>query len=558
MIQLFNLHMKKIYIALLFVLIPAFTLYFVRGGKANQTKIVGSMFGKNITESKFGDAYRAVYLEAAMRYGEYFKQLEKFLPLKQESWNRLLLLKKAKDMKLDVDNSEVQEKILKMFTGGDSSKFDVNMYERFITKSLRMTIPAFEGMIKESILASKVRDEVVKDIAVGDAEINKFFEDEQNKISFSYIKFSPLRFEKDVIIDKEKLNEFFEKDKKRFTIPENIKLEYVQIKKERFKDEAKISDSEALQYYNDNKADYLIEKNDKKETSEEKLTEPSLNNQVTPSINENESPEEEELEYKDFDSVKASIILKLEKEKLNEKCDLFVDEVYKKMVEKDSFNDVVAQFNLKKVSTEFFNKANPPKEIGVSMSSQVNDSFELALNDFCGPYEQHNGWLILSIVDKKDAKIPEILDEVKDKVEAAYRTIHAPELAKNKASEVRQKLLGLLEKKTFEEAALDLGEKSFTSGLISIKSQQIRGLGGNKELIKKVFELQEDEVSDVIDAGQNNFIFCQISKREAPDKKILEKQMDAYKKKALEDKKRKAYTEWMEQLKISAKLVSFI
>jgi len=557
MIQLFNLHMKKIYIALLFVLIPAFTLYFVRGGNQSQTKIVGSMFGKNITESEFSDSYRAVYLEAAMRYGEYFKQLEKFLPLEQESWNRLLLLKKAKEMKLKVENSEVKDRILKMFAGGDAAKFDVAMYKRFIKESLRMTIPTFEGMIRNSILASKVKDEVVKDIAVSNAEVNKFFEDEQNKISFSYVKMNAHNFEKDVTVDQEKLSELFEKDKNRFTIPENIKLEYVTIKKERFKDEASVTDAEALQYYDDNKADYLIKEDDKKDSPVKESTEPSLDNQAAPSLNDDED-QEPALEYKDFDSVKGSIFLKLEKEKLNEKCDLFVDEVYKKMVEKNSFRDVVSKYDLEMASTDFFDKANPPKEIGVSMSSQVKDSFELALNDFCGPYDQHDGWLIVSVVAKNNAKVPETLDEVKNKVEAAYRALHAPELAKNKASEMRQKILGMLEKKTFEEAALELGEKSFVSGLISIKSQQIKGLGGNKELIRKAFELQEDEVSDIIDAGQNNFIFCQVSKREAPDKKILEKQMDAYKKKALEDKKRQAYTEWMEQLKISAKLVSFI
>lgn len=544
MFQFLQSHLKKIFVVLLFFIIPSFSFYFIGNTTGGSTDVVGIMFGKKVKEADFQNAYRAVSFDAAMKYGSYFKQFAPFLGLEQQTWNRLILLKKSKDKKIKVSVDELKNELISIYKSISGNKeFDAVEYEKIISQNLRMSIAVFEGMIKENLRIKKLRDEIVKDVKVNDEEVDKFYKEENNKLQFSFIKIESKNYEKDVVIDDAKLKEFFDKDKKRFTIPDKIKLNYVYLSKDDFKSKVTVTDEDCKAYYEDNKDEFKIVEESKE--------------QKAPAVDaESKEPSDDEAlveKFKEFDTVKEQIKTNLLEEKVNMEGEGFFDSIYREMIEKNDFTSVVNAHTLAIKTTPAFDKNSPSEDIGNPSSPQIKDAFELAVNDFCGPYEYKNGWLILQVTEKMDSKIPDTIDEVRSVVEGAYRTENAPPLAENKANEFKQKILALLDKKAFEEAVSELGLKSEVSGILNVKEVTVQGLGNEPGIVKKAFELKDDEVSNVLQTSQGNlFVVIQVSKREAPDMSIFSGKKEEYTKKTLEDKQRNFYTQWLENAREEA------
>ncbi|MBN2144297.1 MAG: SurA N-terminal domain-containing protein, partial [Candidatus Aureabacteria bacterium] len=115
MYHFFQAHMKKIFWALLFLIIPPFC-FFGNFSMGSREKVVGEMYGKPVKENQFQRAYNAVSLEALLRYGENYHKFLKFLNLDQQAWDRMILLKKAKDMDIEVSDSELRNYLVKLFS----------------------------------------------------------------------------------------------------------------------------------------------------------------------------------------------------------------------------------------------------------------------------------------------------------------------------------------------------------------------------------------------------------------------------------------------------------
>jgi peptidyl-prolyl cis-trans isomerase D len=534
MFQFLQSHLKKIFIVLLFFIIPSFCLYFVRGN-TRQSEVVGEVFGEPVTDIQLQQAYGAVYLEAMMRYGPYFKQLAPYLNLEQQAWNRIIMLEKADEARIDVSREELRREIMNFYRSLTRSKdFDRKAYEMLVTQQLRMSVKTFEEMIEKTVMIRKLRDRVTRDVGVSDEEVRRFFLEENNRLQFSYVKVEARDFEKDVEVDETALERFFRKDPERFTIPERVRLNYVLIPFDDFKDEAAVTDAELEEYYEENKERYKIRVADE---------------------NAGSSANEEALResYRPFEDVRDTIRSIVTRRKIERECETFVDALYREMVEKNDFRGAVDSRGLEVRTTGWFSKNDPPGEIGPPMSSQVRDAFQLAENDYCGPYEVEPGWIILQVDGRKPQKVPEVLEEVRDTVERAYRAHHAPEIARKEAAALRQKVLAQLEQKTFEQAALDLGYKTYLSGMLSIRSQNVQGLGAEPDVVEAAFALREDEVSGVIAASQGTvFVFLQVSKREKADLEAFAEQKERYREKALSEKKNRVASKWLEKLQQQA------
>ena len=543
MFNFFQAHMKKIFMAMLFVIIPSFSFYFV-GVSQREARTAGEMFGKKVTDEDFNKAYKAVYIDSLMRYGNYFKQMMPYLNLEREAWYRIMMLKKAKDLKIEVPDELLRSELIGMFSKDGEKGFDSNFYDNYITKSLRMTVPEFEAMVRETIITKRLQEQVVMPIEISDSEVEKFFKDENNKLQFSYVTVDAKDYENEVKVSDADLKALFEKDKARFEIPEKISLNYVFKKVEDFKDKVKVTDEECKDYYEQNKDEFEIvpkEEADKKaDKPEEKTAEKS---------------EQVKVEYKPFDTVKEQILSKLLAQKNTTEAENYFDSLYHKMIEKNEFNDIAKSNLLEVKSTGLFDKTNPPSEIGTPYAPQIKDAFALAANDFCGPYQFNGGWLIIQVKEKIPSKIPQTLEEVKAEVEKVFRAEHAPEIAKEKALEMRQKLIAKLDTKNFEEAAKDVGVKASISGLVAITANNVRDLGFEPKVIETAFKLKENEVSTPVPVENGSkYIFCQVTKRVPPDMKTYEKEKGKYQGMALNNKRKLFLNDWLKGLEAEANI----
>lgn len=532
MFHFFQAHMKKIFMAMLFVIIPSFSFYFV-GISQRESRTAGEIFGKKISEEDFNRAYKSVYVISLLRYGNYFKQMMPYLNLEKEAWYRIMMLKKAKDMKIDVPDDLLKQELIGMFSKEGEKGFDPNFYENFVSKNLKMTLPEFEGIIRESVMTKRLEEQVMMPIEVSQTEIEKFFNEENNKLQFSYVMVDSADYLEKVTVKDEELKALFEKDKARFEIPERICLNYIFKKTSEFQDKINVTNEEIKDYYEQNKDEF----------------------EIVPPKDEKDKSQDKKITYKSLDSVTLQIREKLVSQKTSSAAETYFDSLYKSMIEKNEFSNIAKSNMLQIQTTSLFNKNNPPTEIGAVNSPQIKDSYELSVNDFCGPYQVNDGWLIIQVKEKLPSKIPVALDEVKPEVLLAYKKEHSPEIAKQNAVELRQKLIAKLDKKNFEEASKDLGVKARVSGLMNMSSKNVMELGFEPKVVEEVFKLKENEVSNILPVESNQkFIFGQVSKRVLPDMKEFEKDKAKYQTQALNNKRKIFLNEWLKNLEMEANI----
>ena len=101
---------KTIWIILLIAILPGFVLWGVfdsvkrnKGEKAS----VGRIYGKSISTSKYKTALQAVNTLAMMRFGDNLAQLQQYLNLEEQAWQRLIILEEAAKRKITASDKEV-------------------------------------------------------------------------------------------------------------------------------------------------------------------------------------------------------------------------------------------------------------------------------------------------------------------------------------------------------------------------------------------------------------------------------------------------------------------
>lgn len=553
MFQFFQSHMKKIFMAMLVVIIPSFCFYFI-GVSERETKAVGEVFGNTVKDDEFSEAYKAVYVDAFLKYGNYFKQMLPYLNLEKETWFRLIMSEKAKEMSVSVSEDELRSELMKMFSKDGSGKdFDSAMYDNFITKNLRMTVPEFEKMTAESLKFKKMEESVVKDVMINDHEAEKFFREDHYKLQFSYALIDSLKYADQVDLAGANLKDFFSRDKARFQIPEKISINYIFKSNEAYKSKIEVTEQECKDFYEQNKETYEIV-----EDKEEKQSVEADKENTVSDPSKQPEPSNVEISYKPFDSVKDEIKASLFDQKLQAESEGYIDAVYKSMIEKNSFSDVALANQMEIKTTPLFSRMEVPKEIGMNWSPQVKDAFELALNDFCGPYPVNNGWMILQVKEKIPSKIPDSLEEVKQEVEKAYREDNAPQVAQKASEEFREKVLAKMDKLTFEEAIKEEGLEVKSSGMITVNTNTIKGLGFEPKLMETIFALKESEVSKVLSIEDGKkFVFCQVNKREEPDLSLFQKDKNKFVETAKTKKKKQVFEEWLKKVEAEANVKIF-
>lgn len=544
MFQFLQNHLKKIFGFLLIFIIPSFCLYFV-GGTGNSSQIVGKLYGKKISQVELERSYKAAYLEAAMMYGAYFKNIAPYLNLEKNAWERLMLLYKADMEKIKVGADDVRKNILEFYKKiSGKEEFDSNSYKYFVNTNLNMDLKAFEEMMANTLKINKLREKTTEHINVNDDEVEKYYIEENNKLQFSYIKFSASDFMDKVVVEEEELKKAFTENRNSFIIEDKVSVKYIFISPRDYEDKADITEEKLKSFYEENKDDYILDA----EAEEKNDNEPELEETATA------VPDEVgEQKYKAYAEVKDEIKKKIIKTESEAMADEFADKIYREMVEKNNFSEIVEKYKIHTETTELFTKKNPPALIGSSASSQVRDAFELASGDFAGPYNHKNGWLLISVNEKITARVPEKLDEVKDKVTDFVKLEKSPGLAEIEAKEFRQKIKPLLDKKTFEEAAKQLSLKVSVSGMINRKTVMIRGLGTQKDIVEKAFQLKEDELSEILSFNKNkDFLFMQITRRTEADMQKFAESKKSVAERALAEKKKNYYVKWLKDLEKEA------
>jgi len=217
---------KWIWIVLAILIVPAFLLW----GLGSAIRSRGESTG--ISSLEYKDALDAVKNMAIMQFGDNFSEMQKYLNLESQAWERLLLLREAKKRKINVTDKEVIELIESYPLFKSKGQFDNRVYSQVLQYYFRTQPRVFEEQTRQNIMLSKLYKQATGNIKVSEEEIKKEYRRLNEEISIDYIASLPSDFLKDISASEEELKDYFAKNSFEFKQPLSFNIEYVSVDSE--------------------------------------------------------------------------------------------------------------------------------------------------------------------------------------------------------------------------------------------------------------------------------------------------------------------------------------
>lgn len=452
----------------------------------------GKIFNKKVSAAEFQKAYRIARVQALMRYGDNFRNVQQYLDLENKAWDRLILKHEAEQRNIKVYNDEIVKTIQGYDFFQKNGQFDTTMYNYLLRSIFKINPREFEEGIRENLQMARIYDQETQSIDVTIEDVREEFIRNNEQVQVSYTIISPDQFKDEKMYDAEKAKEFFENNKRQFVVPSAVNIEYIEFpyaEAEKSSDPASQDDNAAA---------------------------------------EAEDPED------------AAMNLALElSEKLQENPDL-------KIVAQENGIDVK--------ETGFFSAENPNLDLGwpYELLTQV---FSMPVKQIKGPYETSTGLVILNVLENRDAYIPEY-EEVHEDVKDAFLIEQARETTQVKAQEYLEKIKESLSKNSAANfAKIVKGLKLEVQQTPSFnRGQYLPNLGITKEFETAAFELDENnKLSNVIETA-TGYSILHLDNYTPADESTLTEQEPAIREELLTEQKNAVFNDFISNLRIKADL----
>lgn len=212
---------------LVIVIVPAFVLW---GGssfiRSRMQKPLGTIGGRKITPEEFNYYVAMAGLNNKLRAltspEEGMKQPNTY-DLGKEAMQYLLLLWKANKEKIAVSDDEVMVMIKKMFSRG--GEFNKEFYLRLLERGFQMQPRVFEEYIRDFLKIDKLIDEKLQ-VQVTEDEIRDIYQKDTQKVKITYIAIPADKFKDQVTVTDEEIQEFYKQNQEVFKEAPRIKIKY--------------------------------------------------------------------------------------------------------------------------------------------------------------------------------------------------------------------------------------------------------------------------------------------------------------------------------------------
>lgn len=223
------LRKKTVVQVTMWVLLVTFVIWGAGSLTMTGQNYVGVVFGKKIMPQEYMRSYTAALNRSKMMYGDKLSQIQKFLNLEGQAWDRLILLYYSKEKGIRASNKDVVAKIaaLPFFQSGGT--FDKKAYDYIVRYVFATTPREFEESVRDDIVISKIVDSVEKGVSVSEGEIENAYKEKNEKADISYIVISTDSFKESASAEEAELEPFYNSDKERFRAPEKVNVYYVKI-----------------------------------------------------------------------------------------------------------------------------------------------------------------------------------------------------------------------------------------------------------------------------------------------------------------------------------------
>ncbi|HTZ10980.1 MAG TPA: SurA N-terminal domain-containing protein [Candidatus Margulisiibacteriota bacterium] len=219
---------KKVWVVLAIIIVPAFVLWGSAGLMRNRGESgnAGRIFGRDVSLLEYKDAMLAVKNMALIQFGENFQEMQKYLNLEEQAWERLILLYEAKRRKFSANDKEVVEAIEKYPFFQRKGQFDDKIYAEMLRYVFRVQPRTFEEEVRENLILSKLFKQETDKVTTSEEEVKKEYRKANEEISLYYLAALYADFAKNINISDEEAREYFTKNSLDFKQPLSFNLEY--------------------------------------------------------------------------------------------------------------------------------------------------------------------------------------------------------------------------------------------------------------------------------------------------------------------------------------------
>lgn len=433
---------KVVWYIILGLIVVSFVGFFTPTMRAanRQTKArpAGELFGKKVSMDEYRRAFSNTYIWYILSAGQMLPMTDELnQALRSEAWSRIAMLRKARESKVVVADKEVVQQMqsLPLFRSPQNGAFDINIYKA-VLQQLGITSAQAEDLFREQIIIYKEMYRPTQAALISPFELKQAYHIYTDRFVLDYAVLPRAQVEKTVSVSKEDAQALFDADLTAFTMPEKVRVSYVEFPVSRFVADAVVPEGTALQFYNRNIEKYRIE---------------NTNTEAA-------------VEYKPFESVEAEITDQLKKifavKLAAEKASEFVADVTPKSDgAKPDFKGAAAAtgLTLKTLPAFGINDELP----GIDTNAPfIQAAFTLEDNNYSSFSDAvigRDSVYVLSLEKHYPAFVPEFSAVEKEVIAAARERAVAKALAE-RAVEVEKAVASSLEKgKGFKAALVPFG-----------------------------------------------------------------------------------------------------
>ncbi len=231
--------------------------YYFEGGGPMDAAVVGD---SKITLQEFQRAYQQQRQRMqAILGGQVDPALLEGARMKQDVLRQLIdervLDQVARDQGLRIGDRQLRDAILTLPVFQQSGGFDKELYERLL-RNQGFSAPVFEEGLRQSLATRQLHDGVVGSSFVMPAEINQLVALLRQQRELRYTVLPLEKYVAQANVDDKAIAEYFEKNRNRFINPEQVRVQFVELKLPQIAEGVAVSEDDLKASYEEQIAKY--------------------------------------------------------------------------------------------------------------------------------------------------------------------------------------------------------------------------------------------------------------------------------------------------------------
>jgi peptidyl-prolyl cis-trans isomerase D len=222
--------------------------------------IVATVGDQKVTSQEFTQATRNQLEQFRQQFGQIDPSVMDTPEMRKSVLDQLInqraVSQASKAMGLTVSDLGLRDRISTEPTFQDDGKFSAARYDSFL-KSQGMSAPGFEAMLRGELERQHFVDSVANTGIVPTASAQQYLRATEQSREVAIVNITPDQFSSQVKIGPDRAKAFYEEKKADYTIPEQVRAEYVELSVDSLAPSMQVTADEVKKFYETNSARYV-------------------------------------------------------------------------------------------------------------------------------------------------------------------------------------------------------------------------------------------------------------------------------------------------------------